>query len=326
MGGGRMRRAARAGIAVVALAFGACVGDASSGGPPATDGAGGGAAPVGAAVAAGAAREARLRVEGGRLLVRVSVDGREGQRFIIDTAAESSAVARSLAERLAPDATRLGRVRVMGVGGARLLPTLDLLSLEVADVELSGVRAVVIDDALLGDDRDGLLGNDVLRRFDVEIDVPAERIRLLPLDAAVPLRVALPMTSPRAGFVAFDATLAGRPVRAILDTGAPTSVINWQAAALAGVTPQSPGVRERRGGTTGLDGLPTVTHAHAFDRLSFGSTTFPATELLIADLPLFEVAGTAGEAAMIVGVDLLERCAVVIGYSTRTLYVCDGVD
>jgi predicted aspartyl protease len=286
-----------------------------------------------------AERSTRLRVEDGRLVVQVAIDGVTGRRFIIDTAAESSAITRSLAERLEPDASRIERVRVVGVGGARLMATVALRSLALADTALTGVRAVVIDDALLGNGRyDGLLGNDVLRRFDVEIDVRGELLRLwsgsAPAETASGMGpsagaagaddslVALPMTSPRAGFVAFDAALAGARVRAILDTGAPVSLLNWKAAGLAGVTRSTPGVRERTGGTARLDGAATVTHQYAFEGLAFGSTAFPRTVLRIADLPLFEVAGLAAEPAMIVGVDVLRACRVLLAYSMRTLHVC----
>ena len=266
--------------------------------------------------------------EAGRLVVRVGVDGVDSLRFILDTAAESSAITRAVADRLDIDASRVRRMRVVGVAGTRIMTSVALRSLSVGGARIAGVRAIVLDDGALGAGAfDGLLGNDVLRRYDVEIDVPGGALRLhapasLQASADRSALIALPMKPGRDGFVAFDATLGGAPVHAILDTGTPVSLLNWRAAALAGVTPETSGVREGRGGTAGLDGVRATTHEYRFDGLAFGSARFPPGRLRIADLPLFRVAGVALEPAMLVGVDLLRGCAAILAYSTRTLHVC----
>jgi predicted aspartyl protease len=273
--------------------------------------------------------EVPLWLENGRLVVPVQVDGLDSLRFILDTAAESSAVTRALAERLAVDPSRLRRMRVVGVGGTRVMTSVALRSLSVGGGAVAGVRAIVVEGSALGGDGgfDGLLGNDVLRGYDVEIDVAGGRLRLHGASGAGELpggrsSTTLPMKAARSGFVAFDATLAGGAVHAILDTGAPVSLVNWRAAALAGVSPETRGLRERRSGTAGLDGVSLVTHEHWFDGLALGATRFPASVLRIADLPLFEVAGVAAEPAMLIGVDLLRACVMILSYSTRTVRLC----
>lgn len=276
----------------------------------------------------GEAGSSALVDDGGRLVVQVGVDGIDSLRFILDTAAESSAITRAVADRLEIDASGVRRMRVVGVAGTRIMTSVALRSFAVGGERMSGVRALVLDDGALGDGGfDGLLGNDVLRRYDVEIDVPRGVLRLHAPGttherATSRAPVGLPMKPGRAGFVAFEATLAGGSVHAILDTGTPVSLVNWRAAALAGVTTETSGVRERRGGTAGLDGVRATTHEHRFDGLAFGTARFPAGALRIADLPLFHVAGVAREPAMLVGVDLLRTCAAILAYSTRTLHVC----
>jgi predicted aspartyl protease len=280
------------------------------------------------ALEAGLPADAPLRLENGRIVVPVVVDGIPA-RFIVDTAAENSAIARALAERLDLDGSRVGRIRVIGVGGTRIMPVVALRTLVLAGAVVEDIRAVVVDGGLLGGDGgyDGLLGNDFLRRFDVEIDGPAGRIRLYTsanrdAGALGADLTAVPMTGMREGFVAFDAALSGSRVHAILDTGTPVSLVNWKAAALGGVSADTRGVRTRRGGTAGLDGASMETHLFTFDGLALGPTTFPRTTLRIGDLPLFAVAGVSDEPAMLVGVDLLRTCRVILAYGTRTLHLC----
>jgi predicted aspartyl protease len=256
----------------------------------------------------------------------VAADTVDSLRFILDTAAESSAITTEVASRLGADASRVRRMRVVGVGGARVMTAVMLRTLSLGGAESRGVNAIVIDGRML--DRrgryDGLLGNDVLRRYDVELDVPGEVMRLHDASAASgasPLPVALPMKAGREGFVAFDALVGGSPVHAILDTGAPVSLLNWHAAALAGVTTESDGLVERRG-TAGVDGASTPTYEHRVESLALGAARFPPMTLHIADLPLFRVAGVASSPAMLIGVDVLRRCAALLSYGTRTVRVC----
>jgi predicted aspartyl protease len=271
---------------------------------------------------------AALRLEAGRLVVPVEVDGVDSLRFILDTAAESSAITAEVAERLGPDASRVHRMRVLGAGGARIMTSLSLRTLALGGATVHGVRAIVIDGRMLDANGryDGLLGNDVLRRYDVVIDAPGGVLRLYePGSAAAAgalLPVSLPMKPGREGFVSFDATIGGSPVHAILDSGTPVSLLNWRAAALAGISRETRGLRERPGGTAGIDGVSTATHEHRLEGVSFGGAPFQALTLRIADLPLFRVAGAASSPAMLVGVDLLGRCPLLLSYSTLTVYAC----
>ena len=55
-------------------------------------------------------------------------------------------------------------------------------------------------------------------------------------------------------------SIAGTPVPALLDTGARHAVLNWHAAALAGITPASEGLRAAENGSRGIDGTGIPAH------------------------------------------------------------------
>ena len=83
----------------------------------------------------------------------------------------------------------------------------------------------------------GLLGNDFLRPFNVEINLPASRLRLYPQGAdgrttisGLNKRKSVPNLAAPEGFIVLDVMVEGKPVEAILDTAATASVLNWQAA------------------------------------------------------------------------------------------------
>jgi hypothetical protein len=272
-----------------------------------------------------------LSLIGNRLVVPVQIEGVGVRHFILDTAAGVSVVSMPLRDEIAPDPATVRQARVPGGGGVRIMEFIPLPPVRVGGDRVPGLQAVVADMTPFGSREgsplDGILGVDVLRRYDVEIDLGAGRVRLHSHDGDAAARFSSPrppvaFASQVPGFVEFRAEVGGQPVHAILDSGAPVSILNWRAAGLAGVTPQSPGVRVREEGSTGLDGRRIQTHLYVFDRVRVGGSLMPATEMRVADLPVFGTLGVGDVPAMLVGADLFRACAVLISYSTGNLHVC----
>jgi hypothetical protein len=150
----------------------------------------------------------------------------------------------------------------------------------VAGETVDGLRAVVMDMARYrrseGPPYAGILGADFLRHFDVELDVPGGRMRLWRHreGSAPPAAPRAPATlanvAPAEGFVAFDVAVGAIVARAILDSGAPTSTLNWHAAAAAGVSRESresPGLAAIRS-AAGVSGDFVETHSHRIDGIA----------------------------------------------------------
>lgn len=121
---------------------------------------------------------------------------------------------------------------------------------------------------------EGMLGQEFLSRFDVDLDFGAGRVRLY-----------RPGTAPKDGLVVIPATVinetgllgirltgakGGQPILAFIDCGSTFSAVNWQGAAYLGMPPKDDSVY-RQGPfilAVGIDGrpmqLPTVSSGLSF--------------------------------------------------------------
>jgi predicted aspartyl protease len=275
--------------------------------------------------------ETPLVEDSGRILVRVSIAGQDSLVFILDTAAGGGVISPETRDLLGLDSASAQAVQVMGATGPTTLNRMRLPPVTVAGETVDGLSAVVTDMARFrrspGPPYAGILGADFLRHFDVEIDVPGGRLRLWRHREG-----AAPPTPPRAsanlanlaqaaGFVIFDVEVGDISARAVLDSGAHTSTLNWHAAAGAGVTRETTGlVASRVPG--GISGDTVEVHYHRFDRVEVEELRFPPLEMRIADLPVFRALGFGERPAMLLGADLLRECRIFISYSQRRVHLC----
>lgn len=278
-----------------------------------------------AAPAALAGTQHLVRTSKGHLATEVVLDGYGEALFVVDTAASASAIYAPARERFGLTAEPGLRITLQGAGGAQTIDRFRLPPLQVAgrrfdDLVVAGLPSGVKH----GDEVMGIIGQDVLARHVVELDIPGQRITLHPAGhvpasergwAEVPAgRIEGP------GFTTVSVRLGDQTVRAVLDTGARRSFINWAAASAAGLTPQTPGLlrAETRGGAT--------QHGFAYDRFHFdavalGSLAPAAVELAIGDLPVFGALGMAEEPAMILGLDVLGERRIVLDAAGGRLLV-----
>lgn len=256
-----------------------------------------------------------LSLIGGRLIVEVTVNAPGELRFIVDTGAERSAIGSRAARRI--DAPLVGRTRLLGPGGQRDVPLVSLDALHIGDLSVRRVPALVVESAVLGD-YDGILGLDVLRLYDLRIDVPAGRLALVPPRAPA-AEDGVPLRDVRAGIVAVDATIDGTAVVAILDTGLPRTMLNAAAAAAIGLDTRAGAVRR------GIDGTGIRTVTGTAQRVTVGVATLLSGAVVdVADAPLFAIAGLADRPALLLGADAFARCAVLIAWTARRLLPCTG--
>lgn len=257
-----------------------------------------------------------LTVADGRLIVEVTVDLPGELRFIVDTGAERSAIGVRATRRI--EAPLVGRTRLLGPGGQRDAPLASLDPLHIGDLTVRRVPAVVVESALLGD-YDGILGLDVLRLFDLRIDVPAGRLALLPVRHTFEDDQGVALRDVRAGIVAIDVIIDGVPATAIIDTGLPRTLLNSAAAAALGLVTGDEGVRR------GLDGTPIHTSSATLSRLTAGAATLLADATVdIADAPLFAATGLADRPALLLGADAFLECGVRIAWTARRFVACGG--
>ena len=116
------------------------------------------------------------------------------------------------------------------------------------------------------------------------------------------------------------ATAAGA-VQAVLDTGARGTIMNWAAAKLLGLTPESPGLATATP-VKGVSQHGTQSFAATFGSLAIGEASVARPALRIADLPVFGVLGfRPDEPALILGIDMLADRRFVVDYPAKQLHI-----
>jgi predicted aspartyl protease len=161
-----------------------------------------------------------------RMTVPVNVDGTGPYRFIVDTGAERTVIARELATRLALGNS--GMVRVHSMTEVSDIATVLISALQVGGKELHDVHAPALERRNLG--AEGMLGIDALQSQRVSFDFKRQEMTIVSSrrmeerwngDAIV--------VTGRSRFgqlVLVDASVEGQKVWVIIDTGAQLSVGN----------------------------------------------------------------------------------------------------
>lgn len=172
-----------------------------------------------------------------------------------------------------------------------------------------------------------LIGADLLMQHDMEVSLAAHQLKFFnPVGcdksfiaywdnnaAMVPLS---PLSAnDRRPLVSVE--VDGQLLRALIDTGAPMSIMNLSAAERAGVTPKSPGVTP----ISAASGSRTASWIAPFHKFSIGSEEVKNVKLPILDLKDV-VNAEAGTPVpdMILGEDFLRAHHVLFGTSQKIFY------
>ncbi len=262
------------------------------------------------------------------VFVPVTIDGRQTQA-LLDTGAEKSAVGVDLAAKLDLPADSRHGTTVVGVGGLGTLRK-DVMVRQFAFAgydSKTGHYPLLDTPAGLGKSGEfgGLVGGDMLENFDLDLDMRHNKLTVyrvrhcgghflpwtetyaaIPLDLTWGHRIVLPVT------------VDGQPLRAMLDTGATSSVLDSDAADRLGVTEaalkQDPNARG-----TGAAGAAFSSTLHHFATLDIGPDRFERPGLGIIDRSL-------RESDMLLGQDYLHLRRVWISYSSRQIFVAAAHD
>ena len=258
----------------------------------------------------------------GHPLVTATLNGGEA-KLIFDTGAFNSLLSEAAVDRLQLPHMQGEEIRntlavVGGIGGAR---TAHLVTARI--VELGGLRGrnynfVASDFGMNWSD--GLLSIDLVSQFDIDLDFPESKIVLYrptgdchepaaflggPLFSA---RLE-PNGEDRRPRVRVD--VAGTRLVALIDTGAPVSLVTRSAADRLGLRPAPPGARADSLGGIGPRRL-VATHATLSD-VAVGDLAFERLPVSVADGPF------DGSVQMILGADFQSLVHVWVSYSSHTL-------
>ncbi len=171
----------------------------------------------------------------------------------------------------------------------------------------------------------GVLGQNILHIADVEYDLGQGVVRLMkPLDCgdkdlAYWVGVSMPYsvmrierTTPQEPSARGVASINGREIRVMFDSGAGVSTLSLKAAARVGIKPDSPGVVY--GGPTWGFGKNTVpSYIAPFSSFKIGGEEIQNTRLRIADLDF-------GDADMLIGPDFFLSHRIYVANGQHKLY------
>lgn len=272
-----------------------------------------------------AAFELPVTMEGLRPLVQVKINGAEA-RLVADSGAfysmlsPAAAAEFKLPKRYAPFGAY-----VVGAGGSGITPEIATVqTFTLGNYDLHKVEFLVGGNEV-GAGAVGLLGENLLRIYDVEYDLANGMLRLVkPADCGKRSMAYWATASQPVSTLEIRKSSAAKPtpaglayingveIRVQFDTGSPVSILSLSAAGRAGITTSSPGVKPA-GATHGIGGRSFGVWAAPLESFRIGGEEIRHTQLLIADLKL-------QDADMLIGDDFFLSHRIYVANEQGKLY------
>lgn len=238
-----------------------------------------------------------------RMTIPVKVGGVDQElQFLVDTGAEHSAISVELAQQLALE--QAPSRRVVSFGGERIVPAVHVGRLSFSDQELEDVRALTLSRGALGSD--GLIGIDQLALQLVTFDFEngAMRLRPSPYRAKRERRgsVAIDLKEKKGRLVVGEATVGGKRIDMILDTGSSITIGNAALADYLGAQTLGEFLDLQMLTVTG--DLVKIRYGE-MEKVSIGAMRFETLPVAFAEAEPFERLGMTKRPAVILGMDVL---------------------
>ncbi len=248
----------------------------------------------------------------------VSMDG-QPINLTVDTGAHRSSITAATAAALGLPPSRPASGEVGGIGGSQPRRVTDIDELSFGTVR-TGARSVDVLVFGAGHRSAGVLGTDVLSRYEVELDFPHGRLQLYE-GRACPGRppgwradgMVVPFGSTIRGLPSLEVRLDGVAVEAVLDTGANKSAISGALADRVGL-PKAQRANARSANADGTGPRTLRVTMHRFDSLEVGADRLHDFEAAVFD-------GQLASVDMALGGEYLRQRKVWISYSRREVRI-----
>jgi predicted aspartyl protease len=270
----------------------------------------------------GRATDLPLRMIRHHLVSAVEINGAPAD-LMLDTGAFGTVLTSEAVARLhlpTPDWTS---AEARGIGGSRSLSVLQTAQFKLGSLHGRNLHFAVFDSpkVLAMSQVDGLLGMDLMSQFDIDLDLPEHKVVLYkPLgDCGHPGVVldqpvyGLSMEQGSDDLLAVvEVSIAGKSLRALLDSGSPTNIIFRGASRRLGLDDSAlAGDRVDQGG--GIGPRAVQYRHHVIEPVTIG-------DLTVRNMPveISEERGL-GDADMILGLDFFLRVHVWMSFSSHTV-------
>jgi predicted aspartyl protease len=260
-----------------------------------------------------------LRDRIGRIWAPVHINGKGPFRLVLDTGANRSVVTHQTATQLGKLIEPSGKlVQLHGVTGKAMVPTIEVQSIEIGDLILDERRMPVVQDVFGG--AEGALGTEGLADKRIYIDFKNDAISILRSRGQNPgpgfRRVPVKLRNGR--LLMFEMMLGGVRTKAMLDTGAQTTIGNLSLReALAR--------RARNAEETQIIGVTLdVQQGQAVQAppVDIGGIKITGMRVTFGDMYIFEAWKLKDEPALLIGMDVIGVFdTVVIDYKLKELHL-----
>ena len=267
-----------------------------------------------------------------KLYVSATVNGTK-LRFFLDTGSAVTTLSQAAAEMLNLPRDFDRSADMLGVGGVESRLTLvgpatfglGGLSWTLPAVPVAAFAARLADGTQVG----GLIGADVLSRYDLDLDIPGRQLGLWQVTGCDTVTPDWPGEAgsarlDEAGSASLDvdtsrhATVPVRvddvAVQLMLDTGSPGLMLSTRAAARAGAPPELLEESRRLSGT-GINDRAFSAWLHIFARLEVAGVRFGDVRAVVVS------PGRLGRGDGLLGLDYLKRGRVWLSYSTGRIFM-----
>lgn len=234
-----------------------------------------------------------------RPTTQVRIAGNGPFRFLVDTGAQATVIARDVATTLALRSAGTGIL--VATGSQRTVDLVEVTGLGFANRELNLPASPVLEREHLG--ADGILGLDTLQGMRVLIDFGARRITVAdPHDerASGTYEIIVRARKRLGQMIITDATIDGVRTTVIVDTGASLSIGNRALQRRLRTR-----FRQEVEGTD-VNGVSFVTDLRVVRRIEIDSLTIDAVQIGFADSPAFAALKLADSPALILGMNALQ--------------------
>jgi predicted aspartyl protease len=260
-----------------------------------------------------------LRDRIGRIWAPVFINGQGPFRLVLDTGSNRSVVNASVAAALGIELREDSRVMMRGVTGSRTVPTIDVDSFIVGDLELRAQRLPIVIDALGG--AQGVLGGNGLLDKRIFIDFRHDLITILRSRSERAPRGfhTIPIKTEK-GLLIVDVRAGNTRVKAIVDTGAQSTIANMAFRRAMQRRARNSDLRTNEITGTTLD--TQVGHLVPSPPIHFGPIQINASYITTGDMHIFEHWKMTTDPVLLLGMDILGQFdTLIIDYRRRELQV-----
>lgn len=254
-----------------------------------------------------------------RLIVAASIEGHPAQ-MMVDTGSPIAILSHAYAEAQNLRQIELGKSRMQLYGGIALKNYVRVENFEFGGVPFSQVIFLVTPNDQPLADTDGVVGSDFLSNFDADFDFVNSKLNLFaphPCDGRAVYWTQGPVakipfeTGDGGGHIVVPVELDGHAMKAVLDTGASTSVVNLESTLETfGLTKDSPILEPVPG--SGKDQV----YRYPFKVLTVGGLTVNNPNILLIPMGLSHFGHE-----ILLGIPILRQLHLYIAYKERMLYI-----